>query len=79
MHTILHRINTIDLLEKTPSNFGVEIDIRSNGKSLILHHEPFEQGELFEELDKVVSSWDINFKCKGRRFRKSTSKADESI
>ena len=49
MHTILHRINTIDLLEKTSSNFGVEIDIRSNGGSLILHHEPFEQGELFEE------------------------------
>ena len=49
MHTILHRINTIDLLEKTSSNFGVEIDIRSNGESLILHHEPFEQGELFEE------------------------------
>jgi len=49
MHTILHRINTIALLEKTPSNFGVEIDIRSNGESLILHHEPFKQGELFEE------------------------------
>ena len=49
MHTILHRINTIALLEKTPSNFGVEIDIRSNGKSLILHHDPFEQGELLED------------------------------
>ena len=49
MHTILHRINTIALLEKTPPNFGVEIDIRSNGKSLILHHDPFEQGELFED------------------------------
>ena len=49
MHTILHRINTTALLEKTPSNFGVEIDIRSNGKSLILHHDPFEQGELFED------------------------------
>jgi hypothetical protein len=49
MHTILHRINTIALLKKTPSNFGVEIDIRSNGESLILHHEPFEQGELFED------------------------------
>ena len=52
MHTILHRINSIALLEKTPSNFGVEIDIRSNGKSLILHHDPFEQGELFEDWIK---------------------------
>jgi len=49
MHTILHRINTIELLEKTSSNFGVEIDIRSDGKSLILHHDPFEQGELLED------------------------------
>ena len=52
MHTILHRINTIALLEKTPSNFGVEIDIRSNGKSLILHHDPFKQGELFKNWIK---------------------------
>jgi|TARA_B110000008_G_C16959382_1_gene559522 hypothetical protein len=49
MHTILHRINSIALLKKTPLNFGVEIDIRSNGENLILHHDPFEQGELFEE------------------------------
>ncbi len=49
MHTILHRINTIAMLEKTPSNFGVEIDVRSNGKNLILHHDPFKQGELFED------------------------------
>jgi len=52
MHTILHRINTIDLLEKTSSNFGVEIDIRSNGESLILHHDPFKQGELFKDWIK---------------------------
>ena len=49
MHTILLRINKIALLEKIPSNFGVEIDIRSNGERLILHHDPFEQGELFED------------------------------
>ena len=49
MHTILHRINTIALLEKTPLNFGIEIDIRSDGKNLILHHDPFEQGELLED------------------------------
>ena len=44
MHTILHRVNTIALLEKTPSNLGVEVDIRSNGENLILHHDPFKQG-----------------------------------
>ena len=49
MHTILHRVNTIALLEKTSSNLGIEVDIRSNGENLILHHDPFEQGDLFED------------------------------
>ena len=53
MHKILHRINTIALLKKTPSNFGVEIDIRSNGTSLILHHDPYEKGELLEDWIKL--------------------------
>jgi hypothetical protein len=52
MHTILHRVNTITLLEKTPTNLGVEIDIRSNGEKLILHHDPFEKGVLFEDWIK---------------------------
>ena len=49
MKTILHRLNSIDLLQKTPKTFGVEIDIRSNFDSLILHHDPFQKGELFDE------------------------------
>ena len=49
MHKILHRINSVELLKKIPMNFGVEIDIRSNRDNLILHHDPFEEGELFED------------------------------
>ena len=49
MHRILHRVNTIELLKNTPLNFGVEVDIRSNAENLIIHHDPFKQGELFEE------------------------------
>ena len=52
MHKILHRVNTIALLEKTPSNFGVEVDIRSYGGNLIIHHDPFKQGELFKDWIK---------------------------
>ena len=52
MHTILHRVNTIALLEKTSSNLGIEVDIRSNGENLILHHDPFQKGELFEDWIK---------------------------
>ena len=49
MHRILHRINTRNGLLKCPKDMGVEIDIRSNGKSLILHHDPFSEGECIEE------------------------------
>jgi hypothetical protein len=52
MNIILHRINTIELLKKTPTNLGVEIDIRSNRNELYLHHDPFTKGELFEEWVK---------------------------
>ena len=55
MHRILHRINTIELLEKTPHNLGVEVDIRSNGENLIIHHDPFKAGEYFKEWLKLYN------------------------
>jgi len=55
MNIILHRINTIELLNETPVNFGVEIDIRSNSKDLILHHDPFTDGELFVDWLKFFN------------------------
>ena len=55
MHRILHRINTIELLEKTPHNLGVEVDIRSNGENLIIHHDPFKAGENFKEWLKLYN------------------------
>ena len=55
MQKILHRINSIDLLIKSPMSFGVEIDIRSNNNDLILHHDPFQDGELFDEWLKFFN------------------------
>jgi len=48
MIRILHRVNSIKMLEDTSTDFGVEVDIRSNNDKLILHHDPFKKGELFE-------------------------------
>ncbi len=53
MQFISHRINTLEQLEATPDHFGVEIDIRSYGSDLVLHHDPFERGELFDEWLKA--------------------------
>ena len=49
MIKIKHRINKSFDLKKTSHDFGVEVDIRSNGKNLIIHHDPFKEGEKFED------------------------------
>ena len=49
MNVIAHRINTINQLKKINTEFGVEVDIRSFNNKLILHHDAFETGEVFEE------------------------------
>ena len=49
MRKILHRVNTKKDLLRTSSEFGVEVDIRSNGGELYIHHDPFLNGENFED------------------------------
>jgi len=49
MQIIAHRKNTIAELSQTPSEFGIEVDIRSWEKQLTIHHDPFIKGEDFSE------------------------------
>jgi hypothetical protein len=49
MKFIIHRINTIEKLKKIPKEYGCEIDIRSNGSNLILNHDPFKNGDFFND------------------------------
>jgi hypothetical protein len=49
MHKIFHRVNTKKDLLRIPSEFGIEVDIRSNGEQLYIHHDPFLNGENFED------------------------------
>ena len=57
MIIIKHRVNTSKELKKVDKDFGVEIDLRSNNKTIYLHHDPFKKGELF-------SNWVKNFNHK---------------
>jgi hypothetical protein len=52
MEIIIHRINTIKGLKKIPQNFGVEIDVRSYKKKIILNHEPYRNGDSFRKYIK---------------------------
>ena len=43
----MHQVNTIEQLTNTPVELGVEVDVRSQDKELIIHHDPFQKGESF--------------------------------
>ena len=47
MIIIKHRVNKIKDLENTPSKYGVEVDLRSSNKNIILHHDPYLNGDKF--------------------------------
>jgi hypothetical protein len=49
MEIIAHRRNLATELAATATDLGVEIDIRTRGADLILHHDPFSDGEFFED------------------------------
>lgn len=64
---ICHRINKIeDLLEIDPI-FGVEIDIRDNVDNLFLSHDPFSEGDNFEEYLKKYSHNTLILNIKSER------------
>ena len=46
---VAHRINTIAELRSLPETYGAEIDVRAWRNKLILHHDPFQEGEGFED------------------------------
>lgn len=44
---IAHRKNTVAELMATPPRYGIEVDIRSYRDRLVIHHDPFIEGEDF--------------------------------
>lgn len=48
MKLIAHRRNTLTELNATPPGCGVEVDVRSSGDRLTIHHDPFQTGESFD-------------------------------
>jgi len=54
MDIIVHRVNKIKLLKNIHINYGVEIDVRDSGKTLVIQHDPFKKGL---QLHKFLSSY----------------------
>ena len=53
-----HRINTIKQLKKIPKFYAIEIDLRDYKNEIILHHDPFKQGDAFS---KFLKNYDHKF------------------
>lgn len=49
MQIIAHRRNKASELQATPTEYGIELDLRSQGQDVIIHHDPFADGERFAE------------------------------
>jgi hypothetical protein len=50
MKIVQHRVNDLEKLRKTHTNFGCEIDLRNHGADIHVTHDPFkEDGPLLEE------------------------------
>jgi len=67
MNFIAHRVNTIKELLNTPTEYGVEIDLRDYQDKIILQHDPFKDGECFEEYLKNYNhgTMILNIKSEG--------------
>lgn len=67
-HYIAHRINTRNQLSKLPIEYGVELDLRDSGSDLILQHDPFVGGELFEDYLKEYQHGTMILNIKSERI-----------
>ena len=68
MEYIAHRINTIEELKNIPREYGVELDLRDFGDRLILQHDPFKNGEDFEEYLKHYNHGTMILNIKSERI-----------
>lgn len=68
MEYIAHRINTIKELLKISKEYGVEVDVRDFDENLILNHDPFKSGEIFEDYLKHYDHGTLILNVKSERI-----------
>lgn len=69
MEFIAHRINTVEDLRNLPIEYGVELDLRDslNGR-IYIQHNPFEEGEDFEDYLKEYHHGTMILNVKSERI-----------
>ena len=67
---IRHRINTIELLNTVPSDFGIEFDIREGQSGIVVTHDPWCTSILFDNFLKHAhhAFYIVNIKSEGIEY-----------
>ena len=65
---IAHRVNTIEELNSLPKEFGVELDLRDENGRVIIAHDPFIDGEKFEDYLKYYNHGTMILNIKSERI-----------
>ncbi len=68
MNYIAHRVNTVKSLLELPTSFGVEIDLRDYETRIVLEHDPFSDGEDFEDYLKHYNHGTMILNIKSERI-----------
>ena len=74
MQLISHRVNTIKQLKNLNNDYGIEIDIRDNGKDLVVVHNPFEKGIRLDKYLKYYNHKIIIANIKSERIEDAVLK-----
>jgi hypothetical protein len=61
MKIVSHRVNTVAGLVATPTQYGVEIDIRGEGGNLVLTHDPVDPAKEYDDLDSYLAAYQHAF------------------
>jgi len=71
MRLYRHRVNTVAELENVPETMGIEFDLRSSGKDVLVTHDPFTDGPTIEEFFPRIGRRPciFNVKCEGIEAR----------
>ena len=65
---ICHRINNSDMLKNVQNDQGIELDLRDKDDRIVLSHDPFNDGEDFEDLQKRYDKQLIILNIKSERI-----------
>lgn len=67
MIPLMHKVNTVELLKSVNQEFGIEVDVRERCGKLIMQHDSFKDGELFEDLliNYKHKFMIVDIKCEG--------------